>query len=75
MVGSLLYVASWTRPDISFAVSELSQSVSNPGQLHLESVKRVFRYLKQTVDLHLEYSPHTVQDFSIAENQLWLCRF
>lgn len=48
MVGSLLYLASWTRPDIAFAVSELSRFVSNPGDAHLTAAKRVFRYLKNT---------------------------
>jgi hypothetical protein len=31
MVGSLLYIALWTRVDISYAVSELSLFVSIPG--------------------------------------------
>jgi hypothetical protein len=43
MVGSLLYLASWTWPYIAFAVSELSRFVSNPGKPHLEEAKRVFR--------------------------------
>ena len=37
MVGSLLYLACWTHPDISFAVSELSRFVSSPGQKHMAS--------------------------------------
>ncbi len=35
MVGSLVYLACWTHPDILFAVSELSHFVSAPGQLHM----------------------------------------
>ncbi|KAK1692661.1 hypothetical protein QYE76_009358 [Lolium multiflorum] len=31
IVGSLMYLASATRPDISFAVSKLSRFMSNPG--------------------------------------------
>ncbi|KAK1613382.1 hypothetical protein QYE76_037055 [Lolium multiflorum] len=31
IVGSLMYLASATRPDISFAVSKLSRLMSNPG--------------------------------------------
>jgi hypothetical protein len=34
IIGSLMYLASATRPDISFAVSKLSQFVSNPGDDH-----------------------------------------
>jgi hypothetical protein len=31
IIGSLMYLASATRPDISFVVSKLSRFVSNPG--------------------------------------------
>ena len=55
MVGSLLYLASWTRPDISFAVSEFLLFVSNPGKPHLEAAKGVFRYLKKTMSFGLAY--------------------
>lgn len=55
MVGSLLYIASWTRPDIAFAVSELSRFVSNPGQIHLTAAKRIFRYLKKTISAGIQY--------------------
>jgi hypothetical protein len=34
IIGSLMYLASATRPDISFAVSKLSRFVSNPGDDH-----------------------------------------
>ena len=35
MVGSLLCLACWSRPDIAFAVSELSRFVSSPAKLAL----------------------------------------
>lgn len=47
-VGSLMYLAQATRPDIAFAVAHLSQFCSNPAEHHWIAVKRVFRYLKGT---------------------------
>jgi hypothetical protein len=47
-IGSLMYAAITTRPDISFPVQQLSQYSSNPGQEHWEAAKRVIRYLKGT---------------------------
>ncbi len=71
MVGSLLYVAQWTRPAISYSVSALSSFVSNPGQVHLEQAKWVFRYLSKTSAQHLEYSISAVSGSPVADNQLW----
>jgi hypothetical protein len=47
-VGSLMYAAVATRPDITFAISTLSQFLDNLGEIHWEAVKRVFRYLAGT---------------------------
>lgn len=47
-IGSLLYIASTFRPDISYAVSVLSQFTSNPSEDHWRGVKRVMRYLSGT---------------------------
>lgn len=51
MVGSLLYAAMATRPDIAQAVGAVSKFCSNPNETHLTAVKRIFRYLKGTVNL------------------------
>ena len=40
-IGSLMYLATCTRPDIAAAVSELSKFSQNPGSAHWEGVKRV----------------------------------
>lgn len=54
-IGSLMYAMLGTRPDIAFAVSFLSRHMSNPTEEHLKAVKRVFRYLKGTMDYELVY--------------------
>lgn len=54
-VGSLMYAAMGTRPDIAFATSTVAQFLENPGSVHWEAVKRIFRYLKGTKELSLVY--------------------
>ena len=46
IIGSLMYLASATRPDISFAISKLSRFISNPGDDHWKALERVMHYLK-----------------------------
>jgi hypothetical protein len=53
MIGSLMYVAVMTRPDIAYAVSTLSQYMEAPHTTHLVAVKHVFTYLLGTKDLKL----------------------
>lgn len=55
MVGSLLYAAMATRPDIAQAVSVVSKFNANPSTAHLTAVKRILRYLKGTTELALKY--------------------
>lgn len=55
VVGSLLYAAISTRPDISYAVGVLSRFISNPQPHHWHAAKRVLRYLKGTSQLGLTY--------------------
>jgi len=55
VVGSLMYAALGTCPDIAFAVQTMSCFTSKPGPMHWEAVKRIFRYLKGTRDLWLSY--------------------
>ena len=55
MVGSLLYAAMATRPDIAQAVGAVSKFNSKPSEAYLTAVKRILRYLKGTVDLALKY--------------------
>ena len=47
-IGSLMYLATCTRPDIAAAVSTLSRYNANPGMAHWEGVQHVLRYLKGT---------------------------
>ena len=54
-VGSLMYLALTTQPNIAFAISVISQFMSNPGAEHWNSIRHVFRYLKGTRELWLTY--------------------
>lgn len=54
-VGSLMYAAITTRPDIMFAVMKVSCKVCNPTVADWQAVKRIFRYLKGKEDLGVGY--------------------
>jgi hypothetical protein len=58
IIGSLMYLASMTRPEISFAVSKLSRFMSKPGIDHWHTLKRVMRYLCGTMSCDIHYSGH-----------------
>ena len=55
MVGSLLYAFIATRPDIAQAVEAVSKFNSCPTEAHLTAVKRIFYYLKGTINLCIKY--------------------
>jgi hypothetical protein len=63
-----MYLASATRPDISFAMSKLSQFVSNLGENHWPALERVLHYLKGTMsyDIHYTGYPKVLEGFCDA---------
>ncbi|KAJ9544386.1 hypothetical protein OSB04_024093 [Centaurea solstitialis] len=54
MIGSLMYLTA-SRPDIMFSTCLCARYQSKPKDSHLKAVKRIFRYLKSTVNLSLWY--------------------
>ncbi|XP_058741841.1 uncharacterized mitochondrial protein AtMg00810-like [Vicia villosa] len=47
LVGQLIYLLN-TRPDIAYAVQQLSQHMQTPTDIHYEAALRVLRYRKNT---------------------------
>ena len=54
-IGSLMWIARGTRPDIQYAVSQLSQHCNEPTIRHWNAVLRVLRYLKGTINYSIQY--------------------
>lgn len=48
IVGKLLYLSTNTRPDISYAVSQVCRFSHDPKESHARAIKMIVRYLKGT---------------------------
>ncbi|XP_035838054.1 uncharacterized mitochondrial protein AtMg00810-like [Helianthus annuus] len=55
LVGALQYLTI-TRPDISYAVNQVSQFLQAPTLAHYQCVRRILRYVKGTVAFGLTFS-------------------
>eukprot|EP00961_Rhodomonas_salina_P217569 2940108-Rhodomonas_salina.1 len=69
--GSLLFIAMWSRPDISQATSFLSSFVSNQSEKIYAALKRVLRYLKGTVHYGVGYTSDPDKMCWFKTNKLW----
>ena len=59
LVGSLMYLMVCTRPDIAFAISQLSRYTSNHGPGHWSALMHVIRYVKGSKGLGVTYRGDT----------------
>ncbi len=84
IVGSLMYAATMTRPDISTAVGIVSRFLAKPKKLHCMMVKQILYYLRGSTDYGLLYGTdgkeqiHGYVDASRANNErlyffVWFC--
>lgn len=63
LIGSLMYLAISTRPDIMHSVSKLAQFNSNPHEVHWNAAKHLLKYLKFTKDFALFYKRERCKEF------------
>jgi len=66
LVGSLLYLAVCTRPDISYAVGALSRYMSCGQNQHVQAAKHVFKYLKGTHLFGITLGAHWDEDLQLT---------
>ncbi|XP_020240327.2 uncharacterized protein LOC109819131 [Cajanus cajan] len=72
IIGKLIYLTT-TRPDISYAVQQVSQYVSNPLDLHYKAAIRILRYLKGCPGKGLFFpSSNSLKPSAFADSD-WAC--
>ncbi|GJT41656.1 hypothetical protein Tco_0941521 [Tanacetum coccineum] len=70
MIGTLMYLTS-SRPDLVQAVCYCARYQARPTEKHLKEVKRIFWYLKVTINMGLWYqkdSGFELTAFSYADH-------
>ena len=55
LVGSLLFLSCWGRPDITYATNQCARFMSCPGPSHFASARRILRYLARTKEAELVF--------------------
>ncbi|KAA0055836.1 ty1-copia retrotransposon protein [Cucumis melo var. makuwa] len=68
IIGSVMYLMNYTRPDIAYAVSRLSRYTHNPNRYHWDALRHLLRYLKGTIDycLHFKKFPAVLEGYCDA---------
>jgi hypothetical protein len=65
VVGMLLYLSTNTRPDITFAVSQVCRFTHSPKKSHAVAVKMIVRYLRRTRDFGTIVAPSTKMNLEL----------
>ncbi|KAL0463607.1 UNVERIFIED_CONTAM: Retrovirus-related Pol polyprotein from transposon TNT 1-94 [Sesamum latifolium] len=58
IIGSVMFLMNYTRPDISYAVSRLSRYTHNPNKEYWDVLRHLLRYLKSTMNLCLHFNKY-----------------
>ena len=68
IIGSVMFLMNYTRPDIAYVVSRLSRYTHNPSNEHWNDLHRLLRYLRGTMDwcLHFNKFPAVLEGFCDA---------
>lgn len=63
LIGSVMYLAMGTRPDISYAVGVASRYLEKPSSTHVGAAKRILRYINGTLNRGILYH-HSMGEIS-----------
>ena len=66
LIGSLMFLMTQTRPDLSYAMSALSRYLHNFDESHWKAAKRVLRYIKGTKSYALRMKRSSVDKHSLV---------
>ena len=58
LIGSLIYLTTVMRPDVSFTISKAGRAMANLTQLDMVAAKRILRYLCGTPSRGITYGPN-----------------
>lgn len=69
-IGALLYLSLISRPDITYQVNKLSQFNNCYNETHWTAIKRIFRYLKGTINHGITYAtnPECIQPIGYCDS-------
>lgn len=68
IIGSLMHLMNFTRPDIAYAVCRLNIYTHNPNKEHWSALMRLMKYLRGTMNSGILYSefPSTLEGYCNA---------
>jgi transposase InsO family protein len=75
IVGGILWLANMTMPELSYAASQLSRYVSNPGPQHYSACIRVLCYLQSAAPARLFFKPNTDAPLVVYVDSNWATKF
>lgn len=71
LIGSLLFLANRSRPDIMFSIIVLSQFSSNPSESHWKMLCQVYNYVIQTMDYCINLSSCKISQLNAYSDASW----
>lgn len=71
LVGKLIYL-TLTHPDISFAVSVISQFMQSPSKPHFDAITRILQYLKKHSGQRLLFTVNGYLEIEEYSNEIGL---
>ena len=58
IIGSVMYLMNYTKPDIAYVVSRLRRYTHNPDRYHWDTLCHLLRYLQGTKNYCLHINKH-----------------